>query len=230
MKKSIVGLLLFFSFLQGCGSGNGVSNDDSISENSNHSKKKESTSIPHEVQKGKVATYPYMPDTSIRKLILGNSESFRLFYRDNGANINKIEHDRMAISYFNAIKTEEIQLLLTEDEKQKDVIYSMIVQKYGDAGSPVLAKKPLMTAENNYVTGNGIYVSMSLDYVMSVYVDQALMEWQKDDTLYLQYKPMIKDRSFFNRYSWESYKATYKFVNEKLVRMEMEVDPKEFEK
>ncbi|MCX6312345.1 MAG: hypothetical protein NT084_12005 [Bacteroidetes bacterium] len=225
MIRFLACLIIVASFFQACGSGNGGATSDST-----QSKKSAVDSIPHEVRKGRVATYAYMPDTCIKKIILGNSESFRLFYRDNGANINQIENGRMAISYYNAVKTEEIQLLLTEDEKQKDLVFSMIVQKYGDAGSPLLAKKPLITADNNFISGNGIYISMSKEYVMSVYADQGLMQWQKGDTMFLQYKPMEKDKSFFKHYSWQSYKATYKFVENKLVRMEMDIDPKEFEK
>lgn len=225
MKQSNIVYLFAFAILQSCGTGNVVANEDSSRRKNNSN-----DTLRHEVRKGRVASYAYMPDTTVKKLILGNSESFRLFYRDNGANINKIENDRMAISYFNATKTEEIQLLLTENEMQKDVVFSLTIQKYGDAGSPLLSKKPLMTGINNYITGNGIYIGMSQDYVMNIYADQALMQWQQNDTLYLQFKPSEKDKSFFKRYSWKSYKATYKFMDDRLVRMEMEVDPNEFEK
>ncbi|HET6990418.1 MAG TPA: hypothetical protein VFJ43_03800 [Bacteroidia bacterium] len=229
MKKIfiLIPVLFFFFGGMGCGTGSAESNADSAS---GKTKSRGVDTTPHEVRKGRAATYAYLPDTSIKSLILGNPESFALFYRNNGAMMNDLGNDHSAISYFNTSKKEEIQLLIMKNAKNKDVIYSMTLQKYGDAGSPLLAKKPLTTSENNFVTGNGIYIGMTQEYVMSVYADQALMQSQHNDTIVLKYKPLEKDKQYFKRYSWKSYSVTYKFVDNALCRLEYNVDPEEFEK
>jgi hypothetical protein len=227
MKKLfILPALIFISILSSCGSGASDSNSDSAN---GKTKSRGADTLPHQIRKGHVAKYAYLPDTAVGPAIIGNPESFTIFYRNNGAMMNDIGNNRNAVSYFNANKKEEIQFQLAKNANNEDVIYSIVLQKYGEAGSPVLARKPLTTAVNNFVTGSGIYIGMTQEYVMSVYTDQALMQSQHNDTIVLKYNPLEKDAPYYKRFSWKSYSATYKFVDNQLRRLEYNVDPKEFE-
>jgi hypothetical protein len=212
-------------------SGTGCASSDNPNDGATDSVKPKTAAdtLPHEVRHGKVASYAYIPDTSVQKIILGNTASFSKFYHDHGANMNNIGNDRIAVAYFNLNKTEELQLLLTKNAKGENVPYSITLQKYGDAGSPLLTQRPFTTEENNFVSGNGIYIGMNPDYVMAVYTDQAMMQSEHNDTLVLKYNPLKKDARYYSNYSMNSYSTTYKFVNDRLVRMEYAVDPKEFE-
>lgn len=221
--KIIYPFIGFMCFaLVSCGSGNSSTEkkDSLVSEVSD--------SIPHEVKKGNGSTYAYMPDTCIQSLILGNAESFRLYNLKNGSNMNPFGNNRNAISYYNHSHSEKMQILITKNSSGKNVVYVMIAQK-NDSLAPKLAKGTYEANEYNFVSGHGVYLGMSEDYVMSVYSNQFLMKWQKGDTLYLQYKPKPKDFGHYKRFKPETYSATYKFVGGALRRYELQVNASEFE-
>ncbi|MDQ3108338.1 MAG: hypothetical protein M3R17_00445 [Bacteroidota bacterium] len=185
---------------------------------------------PHEVMKGKDASYAFMPDTAIQSIILGNPDCLKEYYRQNGSNKSAIGK-RYAVAYYTSSvdKKQEMEIRVTDNTQREEVPYAIIVQRKGEEHSPELSVRSIPSSDFNFVSGHGVYIGMPLHYVMSVYSNQSFMEWEKGDTVYLQYKPKPKDTNYFKRYKPESYTVTYKFVDESLRRMEYYVDPEQFE-
>lgn len=189
-------------------------------------------SVPHEVMSGKGGTWAYRPDSCFNELVLGSTKSFAEFWRKNGANMKTLNGKRKIMSYFNTQKTEWMAVYMTTDSKSQELAYGVVVQKAGTPGSPPMpcADQPEYLSKANVITGHGIYIGMSPSYVQGIYTDQPMMEWQKGDTLYLSYGAKEKDAENFPYYSWNSFTAVYKFVDDKLRRIEYFVDPAELEK
>jgi hypothetical protein len=187
-----------------------------------------SDSIPHEVCNGNKATYAFPPDSCVGNLVLGNSDCFIPFVRENGAITKAITGHRRSMAYFNKQNSEEMEVFVTGMDAQKIFPYQIIVQKNNLKKNQFPEKHEPMD-KYNFISGHGIYITISSAYLMGVYKGQTLVRWQKGDTLYLQYKPQKKDASFFKRYNYEDYSATFKFVNDYLVRMEYLVKPETFE-
>ncbi|CAN5361432.1 hypothetical protein BH09BAC5_BH09BAC5_12600 [soil metagenome] len=187
---------------------------------------------PHEVKKGNGAAYAFKPDTNIQSLILGNPDCFKKYKLNNGANLIEFKKNRFAATYINNSVSinHEMEVLLTKNKNGNYVVYGMIVQQTGDPKSPQLASKAIPSSDFNFISGHGVYVGMSLDYVMSVYSNQSFLQWEKGDTLYLEYKPKPKDVNFYRRFSAESYSILFKFKDERLCRMEYMVEPDQFSK
>lgn len=201
-----------------------MSNDDSVKTADSIVALKNDT-VPHEVRKGKKSTYAYLPDTSFGTLVIGNADSFQVFWRHNGANIVKTGENRYVASFYNSERSEWVAVYLLKNKKHRETPYGIVVQKANQIGAPRVPGDPLVASKANFVSGHQVYIGMPLAYVMSIYTDQALMQWQSGDTLYLQYKPEAKDAPMFHRYSWQQYSATYKFVNGRLRRIEYFADP-----
>lgn len=189
-------------------------------------------SVPREVMKGKGGDWSYRPDSCFNELVLGSAPSFSEFWKKNGANMQTLEGKRKVTTYFNSQKTEWMAVYTTQNSKGKDLAYGVVVQKAGAPGSPAMPfpGKAEFLSKANVITGHGIYIGMSPDYVLSIYTDQKLTQWEKGDTLYFTYEPKEKDAKYFPYYDWKNYKATYKFVNDRLRRMEYFADPAELEK
>lgn len=189
-------------------------------------------SVPREVMKGKGGDWPFKPDSCFNDLVLGNAQSFALFWRKNGANMKTLEGNRKIMSYFTTKKTEWMAVYITKDQNGKERAYGMVLQKAGTPGSPAMpcADKPEVLYKPNVITGHGIYIGMSPYYVQSVYTDQKMTQWEKGDTLYLVYHPQEKDAKYFPYYNWKNYTATYKFVEDRLRRVEYFCDPADLEK
>lgn len=187
---------------------------------------------PHEVRKGN-KDYAFMPDTAVQSIILGNPACLLGYYRANGSNAVSLDGGHHAITYSNnrtKESKEEMELRITEDERGNDVVYAIIVQRKDEEHAPKLSARPIPSTDINFVSSHGIYIGMPLAHVMSVYSNQSFMQWEKGDTVYLEYKPKPKDKNYFKRYTPASYSVTYKFKDETLRRMEYSVDPKQFEK
>jgi hypothetical protein len=187
---------------------------------------------PHEVMKGKGGGYAFMPDTAVQSIVLGNVECIKKYYRENGAQRAFIGDGRRAVTYYNssAGKKQEMEIRVAENAKGEEVPYEIIVQWKGEEYAPKLSAVSIPSSDFNFISAHGVYVGMSYQYVLATYKNQSFMEWEKGDTVYLQYKPKPKDKNFYKHYKPESYSVTYKFVDESLRRMEYYVDPKEFEK
>jgi hypothetical protein len=190
---------------------------------------------PHEVMKGKDADYAFMPDTAVQSIILGNPDCIEKYFRQNGAQKVFVEDGRRAVVYYNGStgKKQEMEIRVTDNGNGVEIPYSIIVQwkdKKDEEYAPKLAARSIPCSDFNFISSHGIYVGMSYQYVLATFKNQSFMEWEKGDTVYLQYKPKPKDKNYYKRYSPESYSITYKFVDESLQRMEYSVDPKEFEK
>jgi hypothetical protein len=214
----------------GCGSGANSAKNDSL-------KKKDSLEAnadpekPHEVKKGSGGDYAFKPDTAIQSIILGNPECWRKYMRENGGTSALLEKGRLAFAYYNssAGKKQEMEVCVTKNEKGDYIPYAIIVQYKNEEHAPKLSVSATPSSDFNFVSGHGVYVGMSQDYVMSIYSNQSFMEWEKGDTVYLQYKPKPKDGNYYKRYKPDSYSVTYKFKDEILRRMEYSVDPAQFE-
>ncbi len=186
---------------------------------------------PHEVGKGDGGDYAFKPDTSVQKIILGNPDCLKTYFLENGFHDVSLGGNRKAMDYYNSsvgIK-HLMELRTTKNKKGETVVYEIIVQRSDDPPAPQLATKAIPSSDFNFVSGHGISIGMTIDYVMSIYSNQKFMEVEKGDTVYLTYTPKPKDYNFFKRYHPAAYSVVYKFKNETLRRMEYSVDPKEFE-
>jgi hypothetical protein len=185
--------------------------------------------IPHTVRKGKPETYGFAPDTALHSLVIGSPESFKRFWLENGAEMRLFEKNRWIALYETFRGGEWMTVYITKDKKHREVAYGAIVQKSDTNSPPPPPGTPQELSKSRILTGHQIYIGMSPDFVLSVYRDQALTQWQRGDTLYLEYKPQGKDAGYYKRFNWQSYTATYKFVNNKLRRIEYFTDPAELE-
>jgi hypothetical protein len=229
MKKYVLLLSLSSAIFMSCG------ND--ANSGKNDSRKKDSIAEidpeePHEVRNGD-NDYAFMPDTCIKSLVLGNAESWKKYYKENGGvflPLGDMEH--YAVAYFNydSHNKQEMEVCLYENKKGDMFPYSLIVQRRGDDHAPKFRMKPIPSTDYNFVSGHGVYIGMPLEHVMSIYRNQTFMQWEKGDTVYLQFKPKPKDANYFKRYKPDAYMVMFKFKDETLRRMEYSVDPKEFEK
>ncbi len=186
-------------------------------------------SVHRQIRIGKKATYPFMPDSCFNQLVLGNPDSFRVFRLENGADMIKIGNDRQAMAWYNSRKTEELQVAVTGNEKKGFYPYRFVLQRVYRNGATLFPEKHEFVDKANFISGHGIYLGMSVDYVENVYQSQTVTQWQKGDTLYLQYNPEKKDEQYFTHYNYQSYSAIYKFVNDDLCRVEYTVQPENFE-
>jgi hypothetical protein len=227
MKKYIPLICLSAAFFMRCGNGENSGKNDSL-------KKDAVAEIdpgkPHEVRKGD-ADYAFKPDTAIQSLVLGNAESWTNYFKENGAMPVTIADNRIANVYFNSHKSknQEMEVRVVKNASGELVPYEIIVQHKGDEHAPELSYKAIPSSDFNFVSGHGVYIGMPFDHVMSIYSNQAFMQWEKGDTVYLEYKPKSKDTNYFKRYKPEAYSVLYKFKDETLRRMEYSVDPKQFE-
>lgn len=142
----------------------------------------------------------------------------------------KLSGERKFMAWYNIEKSEELETYVTGNDSKGYFPYKFILQKAGQKRGNPFPEKHEYVNKANFITGHGIYIGMSPDYVMNIYKSQSLMQWQNGDTLYLQYQPKEKDAKYYTRYKRESYTAMYKFVNGFLRRIEYSVAPEEFEK
>ncbi len=184
-------------------------------------------SVPREVRVGKEGAWAFKPDSCFNDLLLGDPESFRVFWRTNGAKFSNMDNKRQVAHYLNQGKTELLEVCVTKNEKGKEVAYAISLRKVIGQSYPGDA---LEVGKRNFITGHGIHIGMLASYVQRIYTEQTMTQWQKGDTLYLRFTPKAKDAEHFTRFSPGSYTATYKFVDEYLRRIEYTVDPAEFEK
>ena len=233
MKKYFPAFLLFMVCACSCDSLFGPSEkkiaDTTADSASGKSASTPPDTLPHEVFKGKKGNYAYLPDTSFNDVVLGDPVSFRAFARSNGETMTKIEGKRFFASYLTATKSEWLTIYLTKKKNGQEVPYGYILQKAGQPGAPKVPGKPDLMFKNNVVTGHNIYIGMTQDYVMQVYLDQVFTQWQSGDTVYLRYQPKAKDANYYKRYGWEGVTVTYKFVNDRLRRIEYFVKPEDLE-
>lgn len=231
MKKYILFSCFSATVLMSCGNGTNPPGKDSLPKKDSIVAETDPEK-PHEVRKGK-KDYAFMPDTAVQSIILGNPSCLPGYYRANGSNAVSLGQGHHALTYSNnrtENSKEEMELRITEDAQGNDIVYAIIVQRKEEEHAPKLSTRPIPSTDINFVSGHGIYIGMPLDHVMSVYSNQSFMEWEKGDTVYLEYKPKPKDKNYFKRYKPESYTVMYKFKDETLRRMEYSVDPKQFEK
>jgi hypothetical protein len=223
-------------FFMNCSSGPGNEKKDSSG--------KDSAAVnidpakPHPVRNGK-ADYAFRPDTNINSLILGSADSFRVFKKKNGFTGIGLGGNRYGAVYVNnrykdnhPEPNEYFEVRITQDKNDREIPYSFILQSIDmNAHAPKLCTERSLQGEDfNYVSGFSIYPGMSYQDVIAVYHNQELMEWEKGDTVYLQYKPKPKDYNFYRRFRPEKYSVTFKFFDDVLRRIEYYVDPAEFEK
>lgn len=230
MKKYVVLLCLSSAIFMSCGNDVNSAKNDSLK---NDSVAEIDPEEPHEVRLGDDGSYAFKPDSCIQSLVLGNSENWKRYYKENGGvflPLGDLEHFAVVYFNYNSQNKQEMEVCLYENEKGDMFPYSLIVQRRGDNHAPEFCMKAIPSTEFNFVSGHGVYIGMPLDHVMSIYKNQTFMQWEKGDTVYLQYKPKPKDANYFKRYKPDAYMVTYKFKDETLRRMEYTVDPKQFEK
>lgn len=230
MKSTLLPAVIIVFVFAGC-SGPGKSKNDSAGKDS--VKIKIDPEKPHPVKKGHGAGYAFKPDTSIQKIILGNPDCFAAYKRENGSSVITLDDKHKAVVYYNSAvgHAQLMELRTTKNRAGKEIVYAIIVQKAdGGEHAPALSGSAIPSSDFNFVSGHGISLGLSEYYVMSVYSNQSFMEWEKGDTVYLEYKPKPKDFNYYRRYKPGSYRVMYKFRDDVLVRMEYSVDPEEFEK
>jgi hypothetical protein len=232
--KHILLVCLSAALFAGCGPGTGKIPTAKDSAAMRDSIARLDPEKPHEVMKGKGGDYAFMPDTAIQSIILGNPDCIKAYYRENGSYQGVLSDGRRAVAYYNSSKEkkQEMEIRLVDNAKGEEVPYAIIVQWKDDKEeyAPELSVRSIPSSDFNFISSHGIHTGMSYQYVLATYKNQSFMEWEKGDTIYLQYKPKPKDRNYYKRYTPESYAVTYKFVDEVLCRMEYTVDPEEFEK
>lgn len=181
-------------------------------------------SVPRVVRIGKEADWAYKPDTMMNELLLGDSYSLKNYTKDNGG-AGRSESEYALMTYVNSGETEQMTVFVT-NENNKAIPFGFRVKKnIRDKNSP--------PAENyataaHFISGSGVYLGMSEEYVQTIYKSQPMKQWIKNDTTYLVYTPSEKDKEHYHTYSYTDYSALYKFVNDQLVMMEMFVDKKAF--
>jgi hypothetical protein len=190
---------------------------------------KTSDTLPHEVRKGKKSSYAFSPDTAFGAIILGNPDSFAAFWRKNGANVMTINDNRFVASFYNDFRSEWAAVYLVKNKARREVPYGIVVQKATPINTNNVPGAPLIISKPNFVSGHQVYIGMPYSYLLNIYTDQALTQWEKGDTLYLTYRPESKDAKFYRRFGWVNYSATYKFVDDHLRRIEYFADPAELE-
>lgn len=228
MKKYMLPVCVFAAFFMSCGNGENSSKNDSLKKDSIVEIDPET---PHEVRKGN-ANYAFKPDTAIQSLVLGNAESWVNYFRENGAtSAASIGENLVANVYYNSSvsKNQEMEVRVVKTAKGEMVPYAFIVQRRGEEHAPALSANAIPSSDFNFVSGHGVYIGMPQDHVMSIYSNQSFMEWEKGDTVYMEYKPKPKDANYYKRYKPEGYRVMYKFIDGSLRRMEYSVDPKQFE-
>jgi hypothetical protein len=225
MNRLFFLITLSACMLQSCGMKTNWESDEPAADTTQAAKLPDS--VPREVRVGKDASWAFKPDSCFNELLLGDVESFKIFWRTNGAKFSDVGNKRQVAHYLNQENTELLEVYITKNKKGKEVPYSICLQKVVNGFYPDDA---LEVNKRNFITGHNIHIGMLASYVQRIYTDQAMTQWQKGDTLYLVYKPKPKDAKHFTRFSHESYTATYKFVDEYLRRIEYTVDPAELEK
>jgi hypothetical protein len=181
-------------------------------------------SVPQRVIVGKEAGWAYKPDTMINDLLLGDAKSLSDWKRING-NEGVENSGKSEMVYVNSLETEQLTVYQIVG-KSATVAYGFRVKKnVRDKNSPPASNYSI---DRNFLTSAGIYIGMPPDYVQSIYKSQPMMRWVKMDTTYLSYAPEEKDKEHYKRYSIEDYRASYKFVNDKCVLMEVFVNANAF--
>ncbi|HTL82136.1 MAG TPA: hypothetical protein VL651_10550 [Bacteroidia bacterium] len=179
------------------------------------------------VMKGHGDIYPYKPDTMYNELLIGSISSFREFWKAQGAELNKENDSTWYCLYTTNGGAERVQIWMVKDDQNNVIPYAIDIRKYHDE----LFKKnvkSLVESNHHIITGHGIYIGMSTDYVMTVYTDQKLKRTVIGDTVCLEYQPQKKDATEYKRYVYSAVTARYKFVDDYLRRIEYVVDPKGF--
>lgn len=182
-------------------------------------------SVPQMVRVGKEADWAYKPDTMINELLLGDDASLLAYKHVNGNEGEDVNARFSEMVYVNTLETEQLTVFQTK-EKNHTLAYGYRVKKnVRDKSSPPASNYAL---KQNFITSAGIYIGMPPDYVQSIYKSQPMMRWVKNDTTYLSYGPSEKDKEHYKRYHIDDYHATYKFVNDKLVLMEVFINADAF--
>lgn len=178
-------------------------------------------SVPQVVCIGEKADWAYKPDTMISDLLLADEASLKEFKRVSG-NEGEDQNSRLSeMVYVNTLESEQLTVYQVK-EAGKTVAYGYRVKRnYRDKNSPPASNYSL---ERNFVTSAGIYIGEPAEYVQMVYKCQPMMRWVKGDTTYLSYAPAEKDKEHYKLYDVDDYHATYKFVDDKCVVMEVFID------
>ena len=183
-------------------------------------------SVPQVVRLGKEADWAYKPDTMIDDLLLGDALSWKAFKVNNGDEGVTADHLTSAV-YVNTRETEQLWVYLVNTKKGAVPYGFRVKRNIRDKNSPAASNYGMAP---NFITSAGIYIGMSQEYVQTIYKSQPMMRWVKSDTTYLGYSPSEKDKEHYKRFSIDDYQASYKFVNDQCVVMEVMIDPDAFEK
>ncbi len=204
------------SLLMACSSGtnNEGNNTDSIPD-----------SVPHAVRLGKEASWAFMPDTMMNEILIGDEMRFKKYMYDNGS--KGVESgENKSFHYFNAYETEFLTVFSTK--VGKDYVPTGIRLEKNSDTLRTYKLEHNYCVDGHFISGHGVYIGMSPEFVQSIYKSQSMMQWTKGDTTYLEYKPEPKDKQHYKRYKHTDYYALYKFVDEQCKVFEMIVDPKAF--
>jgi hypothetical protein len=209
-----------------------IEGDSSASVDSSSSNEPIIDSVPRDFIHGKPANYAFKPDTAFKDWVLGSAESFAVNWRKLGSNMKKVGDNRWVTTYLCDRETEWLAIYLCKNKKGKETPYGFVMQKNEQPGAPENPNPDNMeySGSPNILTGHGIHIGMTTEYLTSIYTGQKMQRWIKGDTLYYQFKGQGKDAGWFTRYGYQSYVATYKLVNDKIRRIECFVDPAELEK
>lgn len=177
-------------------------------------------SVPQRVIEGKEANWAYKPDTMINELLLADAVSLINYKRING-NEGAEPTGTSDMVYVNTLETEQLTVFQVVGAKATYPYGFRVKRNIRDKNSPPASNYAI---SRNFITSAGIYIGMPPEYVQTIYKSQPMMRWIKGDTTYLSYDPSEKDKEHYKRYSFEEYHATYKFVDDQCVLMEVFID------
>jgi len=183
---------------------------------------------PEELVIGKPGTYAFPPDSMIDGVPLGNADSLSSYFSQHGNNSKELSNDRMVSYFTNRKQTEHFRIYSQLNKVGSYVPYKLevISSKEKKIGAPVVEN--FVTVPNIF-TGYRIHIGHEPYEVKNIYQQQAVTQWLKDDTLTVVYQPKEKDAERYPKYGRKSYKATYKFYNDRLRYVSYSFDPEEIQ-
>jgi hypothetical protein len=182
---------------------------------------------PEELVIGKAGNYAFPPDSMIDGVPLGNADSLESYFSQHGNNFVNVGNDIM-VSYFTNRRQSEHFRIYSKRLNDRQIPFKLEVISSKDSPVKSKAVENFITVPNIF-TGYRIHIGHEPYEVKNIYQQQSVRQWLKNDTLTVEYQPKEKDAERYPKYGRKSYKATYKFYNDRLRYVSYSFDPKEIQ-